>query len=166
MRITRTRGQCPAPEPDRKSRTLLRRAYPMSGSACAIRRAAVRVRGGTTTTARACKCDQRMGCAAQSLKTAGAYKKRAAESAKEGDFDMAAADLLRALMRPVRPSHRILSPWPCPPPPVTACGDSLAAASAPQHLFEVAHSGTVSRAMFYGSGAFSGSCAPRARCMA
>jgi hypothetical protein len=39
---------------------------------------------------------------AQSLKTAGAYKKRAAESAKEGDFDLAAADLLRALMRPVR----------------------------------------------------------------
>jgi hypothetical protein len=38
---------------------------------------------------------------AQSLKTAGAYKKRAAESAKEGDFDLAAADLLRALMRPV-----------------------------------------------------------------
>ena len=92
----------PAHEPDGTSRTLLRRAYPMSGSACAIRRAAVRVRGGTTTTASRVHV-RSAGCAAQSLKTAGAYKKRAAESAKEGDFDMAAADLLRALMRPVCP---------------------------------------------------------------
>ncbi len=110
MRITRSRGQCNAqpPSPTAKvarscaARIPCRAARALSG----VRRCALGA-AQPPLLARP-RAIQRVGCAAQSLKTAGAYKKRAAESAKEGDFDMAAADLLRALMRPVRPSRRIL----------------------------------------------------------
>jgi hypothetical protein len=156
--------QCPAPEPDRKSRTLLRRAYPMSGSACAIRRAAVRVRGGTTATARASTSDSAGGLRCAVSQDGGSVQEacgRVGEGGRLRHGGSGSAPRSHAAGPPFAPYTVALAV-----PAVAACGDSLAAASAPQHLFEVAHSGTVSRAMFYGSGAFSGSCAPRARCMA